>query len=211
MACSTIWKLISTSGRRVLPARRSARPVAEAPSRPAALPIVSLPIGERDVVRAAFAKAGYRIDVAYRPWKRAVDMAKKGTDDVIAYFPGYHCRHREGFVASEPIGNGPLGFAAREAAGEREGDQTEDQQPAAIDSNFDPSNSGDRPGRAAQHTSTCRSLHPRLERKIGAGLAWNVSGSISVHSQRRLAARREVSAERMHHDDVEIRTPRGRR
>ncbi len=40
-----------------------------------------------------------------------VDMAKKGTDGVIAYFPGYHCHHREGFVASEPIGNGPLGFA----------------------------------------------------------------------------------------------------
>ncbi len=64
-----------------------------------------------EVVRAAFAKAGYRIDVAYRPWKRAIDMAKKGTGEVIAYFPGYHCRHREGFVASEPIGNGPLGFA----------------------------------------------------------------------------------------------------
>jgi polar amino acid transport system substrate-binding protein len=58
-----------------------------------------------EVVRVAFEKIGYEIDVAYRPWKRAIDMAKKGTDGVIAYFPGYHCQHREGFVASEPIGN----------------------------------------------------------------------------------------------------------
>ena len=64
-----------------------------------------------EVVRAAFANSAYEIDVAYRPWKRAIDMALKGTDGVIAYFPGYHCNHREGFIASEPIGNGPLGFA----------------------------------------------------------------------------------------------------
>ena len=39
-------------------------------------------------------------------------MAAKGTDEVVAYFPGYHCRHHEGggFLASEPIGDGPLGF-----------------------------------------------------------------------------------------------------
>lgn len=64
-----------------------------------------------EVVRRAFEKAGHQIEVAYRPWKRAIDMALKGADDVIAYFPGYHCRHQEGFVASEPIGSGPLGFA----------------------------------------------------------------------------------------------------
>ena len=64
-----------------------------------------------EVVRAAFAKVGYQIHVAYQPWKRAIDTAKKGTDGVIAYFPGYHCHHRAGFIASEPIGNGPLGFA----------------------------------------------------------------------------------------------------
>ena len=64
-----------------------------------------------EVIRAAFANANYQIDVAYRPWKRAIDMSAKGTDGVIAYFPGYHCNHREGFIASEPIGNGPLGFA----------------------------------------------------------------------------------------------------
>jgi polar amino acid transport system substrate-binding protein len=69
-----------------------------------------------EVVRQAFEKAGYKTDVAYRPWKRAIDMAKDGKDGVIAYFPGYHCRHQEGFVASEPIGNGPLGFAENKDA-----------------------------------------------------------------------------------------------
>lgn len=64
-----------------------------------------------EVVRQAFAQVGLEIDVAYRPWKRAIDMAKDGKEDVIAYFPGYHCNHQDGFVASEPIGNGPLGFA----------------------------------------------------------------------------------------------------
>lgn len=64
-----------------------------------------------DVVRAAFEKVGYQVEVEYRPWKRAIDMAAKGTDDVIAYFPGYHCDHRDGFVTSEPLGNGPLGLA----------------------------------------------------------------------------------------------------
>ena len=64
-----------------------------------------------DVVRKAFEKVGYSVEVEYRPWKRAIDMAAKGTDGTIAYFPGYHCQHRDGFVGSEPLGNGPLGFA----------------------------------------------------------------------------------------------------
>lgn len=73
----------------------------------------SLPRGgaTTEVVRQAFDQVGYQTEVAYRPWKRAIDMALKGTSDVIAYFPGYHCRHQDGFVASEPIGSGPLGFA----------------------------------------------------------------------------------------------------
>jgi len=63
------------------------------------------------VVNAAFEKAGYKVKVVYVPWKRAIDMALKGTEDVVAYFPGYHCKHREGFMSSNPLGNGPLGFA----------------------------------------------------------------------------------------------------
>jgi polar amino acid transport system substrate-binding protein len=64
-----------------------------------------------EVVRAAFKKVGFETVVVYRPWKRAIEMAKNGSENVVAYFPGYHCHHREGFVASEPIGSGPLGFA----------------------------------------------------------------------------------------------------
>ena len=63
------------------------------------------------VVRRAFEKAGYQVKVFYDLWPKAIEMARKGSDDVVAYYPGYHCRHRAGFVASEPIGNGPLGFA----------------------------------------------------------------------------------------------------
>lgn len=72
-----------------------------------------LPLGgaTTEVIRAAFAQSEHKIEVSYRPWKRAIDMAAKGTNDVIAYFPGYHCKHRDGFVASGPVGNGPLGFA----------------------------------------------------------------------------------------------------
>lgn len=63
-----------------------------------------------EAVRQAFAAAGLDIDVTTVPWKRAISMAKDD-DAVVAYFPGYHCRHVEGFIASDPIGNGPLGFA----------------------------------------------------------------------------------------------------
>ena len=63
-----------------------------------------------EVVRQAFAAAGLDIDVRFLPWKRAISEARDD-DAVIAYYPGYHCRHVEGFVPSEPIGNGPLGFA----------------------------------------------------------------------------------------------------
>jgi polar amino acid transport system substrate-binding protein len=64
-----------------------------------------------EVVRAAFAKMGHKVEFEFRPWIRAIEMADVGNDGVIAYFPGYHCRHRERFVRSEPIGYGPLGFA----------------------------------------------------------------------------------------------------
>jgi polar amino acid transport system substrate-binding protein len=50
------------------------------------------------------------VKVVTLPWKRAISMAKEDAV-AVAYFPGYHCRHVDGFVASEPIGNGLLGFA----------------------------------------------------------------------------------------------------
>ncbi|MEP1574070.1 substrate-binding periplasmic protein [Roseibium album] len=62
------------------------------------------------VVKQAFEAAGIDVEVAILPWKRAISMAKDD-ETVAAYYPGYHCRHVNGFVASDPIGNGPLGFA----------------------------------------------------------------------------------------------------
>lgn len=63
------------------------------------------------VARQALAAIGLETDVYYVPWRRAIAMAQNTTKGVVAYFPGYHCRHVEGFIASEPIGSGPLGFA----------------------------------------------------------------------------------------------------
>lgn len=63
-----------------------------------------------EVVRKAFSAAGLDVEVATLPWKRAIAMAKDNAA-VAAYFPGYHCRHVDGFISSDPIGNGPLGFA----------------------------------------------------------------------------------------------------
>ncbi|WP_298818297.1 ABC transporter substrate-binding protein [uncultured Roseibium sp.] len=63
-----------------------------------------------EVVRQAFAAVETDINVAILPWKRAISLAKDDAN-AIAYFPGYHCRHVDGFIASDPIGNGPLGFA----------------------------------------------------------------------------------------------------
>jgi len=64
-----------------------------------------------EVVQRAFEKAGLQTKVFYDTWPKALEMARKGTNGVVAYYPGYHCRHRAGFLASDPLGQGPLGFA----------------------------------------------------------------------------------------------------
>lgn len=58
----------------------------------------------------AFEQAGLHVAVDTLRRKRAISMAANEYA-AIAYFPGYHCRHAEGFVPFEPIGYGPLGFA----------------------------------------------------------------------------------------------------
>lgn len=63
-----------------------------------------------EVVRQAFAAADLETEVMFLPWKRAIAVARNNPD-AVAYYPGYHCRHVARFVASEPIGNGPLGLA----------------------------------------------------------------------------------------------------
>ena len=62
------------------------------------------------VVEMAFKEAAMGVRVDTLPWKRAISVARDD-DKAIAYFPGYHCRHVDGFIPSDPIGNGPLGFA----------------------------------------------------------------------------------------------------
>ena len=71
----------------------------------------SLPEGgaTASVVQQAFENAGLVSSIRTLPWKRAISAAKND-DGAVAYFPGYHCRHVDGFVASDPIGYGPLGF-----------------------------------------------------------------------------------------------------
>ena len=40
----------------------------------------------------------------------------KDDSAAVAYYPSYHYRHVEGFIASEPIGFGPLGLVENTAA-----------------------------------------------------------------------------------------------
>lgn len=70
-----------------------------------------LPLGGAvtDILTRAFADRGIDVEVLTLPWQRAITTANED-ESVVAYFPGYHCRHMEGFVASEPIGFGPLGL-----------------------------------------------------------------------------------------------------
>lgn len=63
-----------------------------------------------EVITEAFKKVDLDTKIVFLPWKRAIAMAKEDKE-AIAYYPGYHCHHVEGFVPSNPIGNGPLGFA----------------------------------------------------------------------------------------------------
>ncbi|NYZ17677.1 transporter substrate-binding domain-containing protein [Azospirillum sp. RWY-5-1] len=68
------------------------------------------------VVRAAFAAVGYRLEVSFFPWNRAVALVKAdGGPD--GYFPEYDGGEvRQGFHLSVPLGTSPLGFAERSAA-----------------------------------------------------------------------------------------------
>ncbi|KAA3629041.1 MAG: ABC transporter [Proteobacteria bacterium] len=65
------------------------------------------------IITEAFAARGYEVRFSFNPWPVSVDMARTGADHVVAYFPGYHCRHRENFLESDPVGSSPLGFAER--------------------------------------------------------------------------------------------------
>ncbi|MGE5621921.1 MAG: ABC transporter, partial [Bacillota bacterium] len=65
------------------------------------------------VVRAALAAVGYRLEMAFFPWRRAVAAARPAAG-YLGYFPEYLSDEimRE-CLLSKPIGTGPLGFAER--------------------------------------------------------------------------------------------------
>lgn len=65
------------------------------------------------VVRAAFAASGYRLEVEFFPWSRAVSLAKT-SQSFIGYFPEYYDEKlHESFYVSDPAGSGQLGLAQR--------------------------------------------------------------------------------------------------
>ncbi|HHQ4892297.1 TPA: substrate-binding periplasmic protein [Aeromonas veronii] len=63
------------------------------------------------VVTAAFALAGDPLTIKFYPWQRAVDEATNNPE-VLGYFPEY-LDPKSSCLFSDPIGNGPLGFAQR--------------------------------------------------------------------------------------------------
>ncbi len=67
------------------------------------------------VAMAAFEASGMALQVAFRPWMRAVDEAKSDAA-VAGYFPEYHADSIEAeFIFSERMGDSPLGFVERVA------------------------------------------------------------------------------------------------
>lgn len=68
-----------------------------------------------DVVRQAFAAMGYRLEIVFVPWSRAVHMARHDKE-VVGYFPEYASpENNRQWTYSDAIGAGPLGLAQRRA------------------------------------------------------------------------------------------------
>ena len=64
------------------------------------------------MVKKAFRKAGFEVQIDFMPWNEAIERAKSGEYD--GYFPEYYSRGVErNFIYSKQIGYSPLGFAER--------------------------------------------------------------------------------------------------
>ena len=62
------------------------------------------------VVRAAFEEAGYRVEIRFLPWQRAMDQARENPD-VAAIFPEYGSGPVDAdFLSSDVIGTSSVGF-----------------------------------------------------------------------------------------------------
>jgi len=66
-----------------------------------------------EIIRRAFTAGDRDILPYFLPWNRAISYAKSDQNEIIGYYPGYHCNHDTGFFASRPIGQSLLGFAER--------------------------------------------------------------------------------------------------
>lgn len=68
------------------------------------------------VVRAAFSAVGYRVEIEYYPWARAVKLVKDPKKPFHAYFPEYYdSANAQEVIYSVPIASSPLGFAEHTA------------------------------------------------------------------------------------------------
>lgn len=65
-------------------------------------------------LKAAFAAAGYQLEVDFLPWERALALAKAPNSGYAGYFPEYFSEAiSTSFLFSVAIGYGPLGLAER--------------------------------------------------------------------------------------------------
>lgn len=68
------------------------------------------------IVREAFRRSGYTLELRFLPWARVVETARRG--EVHGYFPEYRDEALQAdFVFSDPMPGGPLGFFARKDSG----------------------------------------------------------------------------------------------
>lgn len=68
------------------------------------------------VIRAAFSAVGYRVEIEFYPWVRAIKLAKDPKKPFHGYFPEYHDpANAEEFIYSVPMISSPLGFAEKVA------------------------------------------------------------------------------------------------
>jgi len=64
------------------------------------------------VIIQAYKKAGYKVNITFKPWKDTLEIAKKGGADGV--FPAYHVAEREAsFIFSDEICKSPLGLCKK--------------------------------------------------------------------------------------------------
>lgn len=65
-----------------------------------------------ELVREAFKRSGYNVNIQFYPWARVVKLARHG--DVDGYFPEYFSKDlKNDFYLSSPMKGGPVGFFKR--------------------------------------------------------------------------------------------------